>query len=86
MLTNTLFRMIVFGSVNPSRVVSSYIRERYGGPRIRCSEKPHVSLMGAPTNGQYLSLCSPLLFCVIPLGGIPLASSLYIADAGPGPA
>lgn len=64
----------VFGSVNPSRVISSYPRKHYEGPRIRCSEKPHVSLMGAPTDGQYLSLCSPLLFCVIPLAGIPLVS------------
>lgn len=67
---SALFHMIVlrvFGSVNPSRVVSSYPREHYGRPRIRCSEKPHVSLMGVPTDGQYLSLCSPLLFCVISL-------------------
>jgi len=87
-LTNALFLMImlrVFGSVNPSRVISSYPGEHYGEPRICCSEKPHVSLMGASTDGQYLSLCNPLLFCVIPLAGIPLVS-LCIADASSVPA
>lgn len=84
-LTDALFRVItqrVFGNVNPSRVVFSYPGEHYEGPRTRCSEKPHVSLMGAPTDGQYLSLCSPLLFCVIPPAGIPLVS-LCITDASP---
>lgn len=85
-LESPMLFVIALVTPYPCRVVFLYPKEHYEEPRTR-SEKPHVSLMRARTNGRLFLLRGPLaLLYEIPLAEIPFSEFHRNIEGTSGPA